>query len=263
MSYQAIAFEMHEHVARITLNRPQAANSINLELARELRQAADRCEADSRVRAVILTGAGTKMFSAGGDLKTFAALGDDIGAVVREITLHLHAAVSRLTRMRAPVIAAVNGAAAGAGMSLALAADLVLAAESATFSMAYTAAGLSPDGSASYFLPRLVGLRRAQELMLTNRRLSAAEAAVWGLVTRVVPDAALMPQAEALARALANGPTHAFGAVKQLLVEGAVAALETQLELEARTIAAIAQTQDAREGVRAFAEKRAPKFVGG
>lgn len=262
MSEQAIALEVRDQVARVTLNRPQAANSINLELARALLQALDRCEADSHVRAVVLTGAGAKMFSAGGDLKTFAGLGDDVGAVVREITLYLHAAVSRLARMRAPVIAAVNGAAAGAGMSLALAADIVLAAESASFTMAYTAAGLSPDGSASYFLPRLIGLRRAQELMLTNRRLSAAEAEAWGLVTRVVPDSELMEAAETLATRLARGPTLAYGAVKRLLADGANAPLETQLEREARTISEIAQTQDAREGVRAFAEKRAPKFSG-
>lgn len=262
MSEQAITLEVRDQVARVTLNRPQAANSINLELARALLQALDRCEADSKVRAVVLTGAGAKMFSAGGDLKTFAGLGDDVGAVVREITLYLHAAVSRLARMRAPVIAAVNGAAAGAGMSLALAADIVLAAESASFTMAYTAAGLSPDGSASYFLPRLIGLRRAQELMLTNRRLSAAEAEAWGLVTRVVPDGELMEAAETLATRLARGPTLAYGAVKRLLADGADAPLETQLEREARTITEIAQTQDAREGVRAFAEKRAPKFSG-
>lgn len=262
MSEQAIAYEVRDQVAHVTLNRPQAANSINLELARALLQALDRCEANENVRAVVLKGAGAKMFSAGGDLKAFAGFGDEVGAVVREITLYLHAAVSRLARMRAPVIAAVNGAAAGAGMSLALAADIVLAAESASFMMAYTAAGLSPDGSASYFLPRLIGLRRSQELMLTNRRLSAAEAQAWGLVTRVVADSELIPEAERLASSFARGPTLAYGAVKRLLAEGADASLETQLERESRTIVEIAQTRDAREGVRAFVEKRPPRFSG-
>jgi 2-(1,2-epoxy-1,2-dihydrophenyl)acetyl-CoA isomerase len=171
-------------------------------------------------------------------------------------------ATSRFSRMRAPLVVAVNGTAAGAGMSLAVSGDLVLAADVAKFTMAYTAAGLSPDGSSSYFLPRLIGLRRTQELMLTNRRLSAQEAFEWGLVNRVVAADDLQQQARALAAQLAQGPTRAFGTVKRLLNESFTGTLETQMELEARGIAAMAGTPDGREGIQAFLEKRKPSFSG-
>jgi 2-(1,2-epoxy-1,2-dihydrophenyl)acetyl-CoA isomerase len=164
--------------------------------------------------------------------------------------------------MDAPLVVAVNGTAAGAGFSVAISGDLVLAAESAKFAMAYTAAGLSPDGSSSFFLPRLVGMRRAQELMLTNRRLSAAEALDWGLVSQVVPDAELADTAFALAKQLAAGPTRALGMVKKLLATSFQESLETQMELEARGIAEMAGTADGREGIDAFLSKRAPGFRG-
>jgi 2-(1,2-epoxy-1,2-dihydrophenyl)acetyl-CoA isomerase len=147
-------------------------------------------------------------------------------------------------------------------MSLAVAGDLVLAAESATFTLAYTAAGLAPDGSSSWVLPRVIGLRRTQELMLTNRTLSAAEAQAWGLVTRVVPDAELAAEADKLARQLAQGPTRAYGVVKSLLAETFSTAYEAQLEHEARGIASMAATPDGQEGIRAFVEKRAARFTG-
>ena len=147
-------------------------------------------------------------------------------------------------------------------MSLAAAGDLVLAAESSTFTSAYTAAGVSPDGSSTYFLPRLIGLRRTQELMYTNRRLTAAEALVWGLVTRVVPDSELAEEARTLAGRLASGPTRAFGRVKQLLHESFQGSLETQMERESRGIAEMAAGLDGPEGIRAFTEKRKPEFYG-
>jgi 2-(1,2-epoxy-1,2-dihydrophenyl)acetyl-CoA isomerase len=217
MEYETLLFDVKDRVAKIVLNRPEAANVIDKTLAQALMQAAIRCdeEAEIRARAVLLTGSG-RFFSAGGDLKAFAAGGEAISAGIKELTVYLHAAISRLARMDAPVVVAVNGTAAGGGMSLAVAGDLVVAAESAKFTMAYTAAGLSPDGSATYFLPRLIGLRRSQELMLTNRRLSASEALEWGLVSRVVPDADLLAEAEALARSLGQGPTRALGMVKTL-----------------------------------------------
>ena len=147
-------------------------------------------------------------------------------------------------------------------MGLAVAGDLVLAAESAKFVMAYTAAGLSPDGSSSYFLPRLIGLRRTQEPMLTNRLLSAAEALEWGLINRVVPDARLVVEARELAQTLAQGPTRAVGTVKALLSESFSSTLETQLEREVRELVAMGRSADGREGVRAFVEKRKPVFRG-
>jgi 2-(1,2-epoxy-1,2-dihydrophenyl)acetyl-CoA isomerase len=261
MEFANLRFELADGVAAITLDRPEAANAIDLALARELMHVAIRCDEDPRVRAVLLTGAG-RMFCAGGDLKAFAAQGDAVPSLLKELTTYLHAATSRFARMAAPLVIAVNGTAAGAGLSLAVSGDLVLMAESAVLTMAYTAAGLSPDGSSSYFLPRLIGLRRAQELMLTNRRLSAAEALAWGLVTQVVPDAELASTAGALARKLAAGPTRAFGTVKGLLASAFSESLETQMELEARGIAAMANGVDGREGIAAFVAKRAPAFSG-
>jgi 2-(1,2-epoxy-1,2-dihydrophenyl)acetyl-CoA isomerase len=261
MEYQNLRFELAEGVATITLNRPDAANAIDLALARELMQVAIRCDEDANVRAVLLTGAG-RMFCAGGDLKSFAEQGDRLPSHLKEVTTNLHAATSRFARMDAPLVVAVNGTAAGAGFSIAISGDLVVMAESAKLTMAYTAAGLSPDGSSTWFLPRLVGMRRAQELMLTNRRLSAAEALDWGLVNQVVPDAELVATADALARQLASGATRAFGTVKSLLASTFSESLETQMELEARGIAAMAGGSDGREGIAAFVAKRAPKFSG-
>jgi 2-(1,2-epoxy-1,2-dihydrophenyl)acetyl-CoA isomerase len=223
--------------------------------------AAIRCDEDPDIRAVLLTGSGS-LFSAGGDLKEFHGFGDDLGQQLKEITTYLHAATSRFSRMDPPLVIAVNGVAAGAGMSIAASGDIVLAARSAMFTTAYTAAGLSPDGSSTYFLPRLIGLRRTQELMLTNRRLSAEEALEWGLINRVVDDEALMEEAEELARNLASGATRAYGAVKKMLTETFTNPLETQMELEARAIAKMAQTPDGREGIDAFVGKRKPNFTG-
>jgi 2-(1,2-epoxy-1,2-dihydrophenyl)acetyl-CoA isomerase len=261
MAYETLTLEVSDHVAKLTLNRPDAANAIDLKLGQELMDASIRCDEDASIRAVLLTGAG-RMFSAGGDLKSFAAYGDGLPAGLKTLTSYLHAAIAKLARMDAPLVTAVNGVAAGAGMSLAAAGDLVLAAESAKFTMAYTAAGLSPDGSSTYFLPRLIGMRRTQELMVTNRRLSAAEAAEWGLVTRVVPDADLMKEAQELARGLAEGPTRAYGSVKRLLLESFGGTLETQMERETREICDNGRSADGREGIQAFLEKRPPSFQG-
>jgi len=259
--YQNIQFELRGNVALITLNRPHAANGIDIPLSRELMMAAIECDENPAIRAVVITGAG-KMFCAGGDLISFSSFGDKIAHGIKEITTYLHAATSRFARMNAPVITAINGTAAGAGMSLAIAGDYVIAGEAAKFTMAYTAAGLSPDGSSTFYLPRLIGLRRAQELILTNRRLSAQEAFEWQLVNRVVPDADMLPEAMKLAEQFANGPTVAFGTVKKLLIATYDQSLETQMELEARGIAAMTQTKDGKEGVAAFAGKRKPEFCG-
>jgi 2-(1,2-epoxy-1,2-dihydrophenyl)acetyl-CoA isomerase len=261
MSDKTVELNIRDGVAHLTFNRPDAANSMNVELARDLMYATLTCDEDPRVRAVLLSGAG-RMFSGGGDLKTFAGKGETLPHYLKELTTYLHAAVSRLTRMAAPVIAAVHGSAAGAGLSIACAADLVLAADTAKFTVAYTRAGLVPDGSSTYFLSRIVGLRRALELTLTNRVLSAAEAMALGIVTRVVPESSLLGEAGALAAELAAGPTQAFGVAKRLLHSGWTGTLETQMELETRAIADIARTADAREGIAAFVAKRAPVFQG-
>ena len=261
MTYKTIELRVDDGVAYATLNRPQAANALDLTMARDLFEVAIRCDAQPDVRAVVLTGAG-RAFSAGGDVKSFAAAGEQLPAVLKEITALLHGAVSILARMDAPVIAAVNGVAAGAGMSLACAADIVLAAESARFTVAYTRLGLSPDGSSTFYLAQLVGLRRAQELILTNRMLTASEALAWNLVNRVVPDTELPAEAAKLARQLAAGPSRAFGRVKRLLLAALAAGLETQMALETEQITDAARGTDALEGIAAFVAKRPPRFVG-
>ena len=261
MEFSALLFEVRDHVAHITLNRPQAANTLNVEMSMDLMRAALRCEEDPSVRAVLLSGAGPA-FCAGGDLKGFHAHLDGLPAHIKEVVTYLHTALSHLTRMDAPVVTAVHGFAAGAGLSLACASDLVVAGESARFTMAYTRAGLTPDGSATHFLPRVVGLNRALDLALTNRTLSAREAMEWGIVSRVVPDAEVHAQAEALATQLAAGPTRAFGNVKRLMRTGWTETLETQMAYEADSIAEMTRLADGREGVTAFVEKRAPHFTG-
>lgn len=261
-TYTSIEFSRDAGIARILLNRPDAANGLDVCMASELLHASTQCRADASIRAVIL-GARGKMFCAGGDLKSFAANESRIYQHLREITTALHAAISNFSRMRAPLIVAVNGTAAGAGFSLAMCGDLVLAASSAKFTMAYTAAGLVPDGSSSYFLPRIIGLRKTQELMLLNRRLSAEEALSWGLLTRVVDDAALESETDTLAQQLATGPTGSYGSVKRLLADSFSNTLETQMEHEAQAIGEAALSADGIEGVAAFFAKRSPRFSGG
>jgi 2-(1,2-epoxy-1,2-dihydrophenyl)acetyl-CoA isomerase len=261
MRFQSVEFEILDGLARLTLNRPEAANALDLEMAQELLTAATICESDEGIRAVLLSGSG-RMFSAGGDLGYFASEEEPLSKRVRELCENLHAAYLKFARMDVPLVAAVNGAAAGAGMSLACVADIALAAESASFCLAYTAAGLTPDGGATYFLPRMIGVRRAAELMLTNRRLSAAEALDWGIVARVVPDDELIAESEKLAYSLVRGPALALGATKKLLFASAVSDLEAQLEAEADVIVAMTDTRDSREGVQAFLEKRKPIFRG-
>jgi 2-(1,2-epoxy-1,2-dihydrophenyl)acetyl-CoA isomerase len=261
MNYETIVFEVKEQAAYITLNRPEAFNGLNIAVGKELMQAAIHCDESPEIRAVVLTGSG-KAFCAGGDLKFFAGYKDHLSVVLKELTVYCHAAASRLIRMDKPLITAVNGAAAGMGMSLAIAGDFILAAESASFTAAYTAAGLSPDGAMTYLLPRMVGLSRARELMMTNRRLKAQEALEWGLVNKVVPEGDLLKEAELMANSFANGPTRSLGMVKKLLNESFSATLETQMEQEARGIAEMARTRDSMEGVDAFVGKRRPAFKG-
>jgi len=261
MGYEKISFEVRDGVGHLTLNRPKAANALDLELVQELLEVAHRCDEDAEIRAVLLTGAG-RMFCAGGDLKGFAAAEEGIPAFVKKVANTLHESLSILARMDAPIVAAVNGTAAGAGLSLVCHADFAIAAESAKFTMAYTGAGLTPDGSSTYFLAGMIGRRRTVELMLTNRLLSAAEALEWNLVNRVVPDADLMSDACELAGKLAAGPTRAYGGVKKLLIASGTNDLETQMDLETKYIVDMAGSPDGVEGINAFMEKRAPAFMG-
>jgi 2-(1,2-epoxy-1,2-dihydrophenyl)acetyl-CoA isomerase len=262
MAYQHVTLQRADSVATLTLARPDAYNALDLALGRELFQASIELDEDPAVRCIVITGGG-KAFCAGGDVKSFVDNLPRIGAHIKELTTYLHGAISRLCRSDKPVIMAVNGVAAGGGFSLALSGDLVVAAESAKFTMAYSRIAATPDGSSSYFLPRLVGLRRSLELYLTNRPLTAREALEWGMITRVVPDAALAAEVGTLARELAQGPSKAFGAAKRLFHQSTWESLETQMELEAQAIAASGHTEDFRAGVTAFADKKPlPTFRG-
>ena len=204
--FEYIKFTQTGAIATIELNRPDAANGLDSKMSRELREAARICDSEAGLKAVILTASG-RFFCAGGDLREMLSHGDEVGTAVASLADDLHASISLLARMQPALIVAVNGVAAGAGFSMAMAGDIVLAAESASFTLAYTRAGLCPDGSSSYFLPRLVGLRKAQELMLLNPVLSAADARELGLVTRVVADDNLSAEAEAMAQKIAAGIT--------------------------------------------------------
>jgi len=261
LSYETLLYDVADGVATVTFNRPSAANAMSPLCAREFNDVSLRIEGDAGIRAVVLTGAG-KMFCAGGDLSDFAAAGAGARSLLLQMTGDLHLGISRLSRNAAPVIGAVNGTAAGAGFSIVMLCDLAISAESAVYTMAYTNAGLSPDGSSTFFMPRKIGDRRTRELMLTNRVLKADEALEWGVVNKVVADDRVMDEAMALARKLAAGPTRAFGEVKSLLNGSFDNSLETQMELEARAIAGLIGSADGQEGLDAFLNKRKPEFKG-
>jgi 2-(1,2-epoxy-1,2-dihydrophenyl)acetyl-CoA isomerase len=259
MSTPTVQVETRGPVALVTLNRPDSANTINLQMAMDLLAAAMTCSRNNAVRAVVLTGAG-RNFCFGGDLRAIASEGVESG-YLRALTGYLHSAISNFVRMDPPVIAAVNGTAAGAGVGLAAMADLVVCAKSSKFNLAYTNAGLTPDGGTSFFLPRVIGARRTMELLLLNRPLLAKQALDWGLVNEVVDDNELLEHALELAAQLANGATGALGQTKRLVAHS-LGALESHMTLESETIAAQAASVDGVEGIRAFLEKRKPDFSG-
>lgn len=256
--------ERDGRLAILTMNRPQAYNALNGDLAHRLLEEAVACDDDPDIGAVMLTGEG-EAFGAGGDLRAMEDNADDAGRVgkfLKLLTTPLHEAIATFAHSPKPVVAAVNGVAAGAGFSLALACDLVFAARSATFTVAYTRIAVPPDGSSTFYLPRAVGWKKAYELMALNPVLSAEEAADLGIVSRVFDDAGFAGDARALCKSLAEGPTHALGATKQLLRASAYQSLETQMEHERQAIAACADTADGIEGRRAFLEKRKARFTG-
>ena len=261
MKLETLDFSISNNIATITLNRPENANALNPIMAKELSNMAIECDENKDIRAVIIEGSG-KMFCAGGDLKAFSDAGDSASALIKQMAGDLHIAISRFSRMDAPTIAAVNGTAAGAGFSIAISADVVISTKSAKFVMAYTNAGLSPDGSSTYFLPRRIGDRRARELMLTNRVLSAEEGLEWGLINKIVDQENLSATTRELAEKFASGPTLAYGKVKNLLNASFDNGLETQMELETRGISDMARSSDGREGIQAFLNKRKPNFKG-
>lgn len=249
-------------VATVILNRPDRLNALNADLAVALRDAALTVEHDTAVRAVVLRGAGAG-FMAGGDVRLFQEnLDNNLHRMILDLTHDLHAAIVSLRRMPKPVIASVHGPCAGAGFSLAMACDMVIAADSAVFTMAYPLIGASPDGSSSFFLPRLVGLHKAMELAMLSDRFDAAAARELGLVNFVAPEADLEAETKKLAGRLAAGATQAHARAKALLNRSLQSSLEEQLDAEAQAISASARTKDFREGVTAFVEKRKPTFTG-
>ena len=266
MEFRALTFDERERVAYVTLNRPERLNALNEQLVEELRAAAVHIESHPGIRAVLLTAAG-RAFSAGADLmgEDFIntpglTLGELVGTSLRE---HFNPMVSAWHHLPVPVVVAVNGIAAGAGMSLALVGDIVLAARSATFVQLFAPKlGLMPDLGSSFHLPRLVGTARAKALALLGEPLAADEAERWGLIWRCVADEQLIPQAESLARRLAEGPTQAFERIKRVFNAPPANALSDQLAIEAALQEELGNTKDFAEGVQAFRGKRTPRFCG-
>ena len=262
LNYQTIDLVRDGPVATLTLNRPAAFNAWNEELALELRAAIRDVADDHEIRAVKITGAG-RAFSAGADIKEgFPPLSGAYWDIHSRLVAVHHPIITGIREMRKPVVAAVNGVAAGIGCSLALACDFVVAAESASFLLAFVNIGLAPDGGASAFVPARVGLSRATEMMFLGERVPASVAFEWGLINRVVADDALGSEASALTRRLADGPTQAYAAAKRELNAWAYSRLSEQLALEADEQQALAATVDHAEGVRAFIEKRPASFSG-
>jgi 2-(1,2-epoxy-1,2-dihydrophenyl)acetyl-CoA isomerase len=259
LSSPTVILEIRAEIAHLTLARPESANTMNLQFGREFLACAQAIGA-ARARAVILTGQG-KNFCFGGDLKGMMASGADVQAFLSELTTHLHAGMAYLKSLDAPVIAAVNGTAAGAGLGLVLASDLVIAARSARFAPAYLGVGLTPDAGCTFLLPRAIGAKRALHMLLTNLVLDAPQALAWGLINEVVEDGELKGAAEALAVRLSTGPVGAYGKLKRLLGDSQ-AGFESQLARESRTISAQGATDEGQEGIAAFLEKRAPRFCG-
>lgn len=261
-----LSLEIEDGVARVLMDRPEAMNALDAALADALVEALEAVEADAAARCVVL-GSTSAHFMAGGDLRAFAEVLDRPAEERRRFFAgfirRAHPAVTALRRMPKPVVASLRGAVAGFGMSLALAADLAVAAEDCNFALAYAAIGASPDGGSTHALPRLVGTRKAMEMAMLGGRLDAAEALRLGLVNRVVAADALDAETAALAARLAAGPTGAFARAKALLNAAHDTPLERQLEGELRAFAECAATGDLPEGVRAFLAKRAPEFAGG
>ena len=257
---RTVLSEQAEGIATLTLNRPEARNALDMAMRDALEAELRRLEADPGVRVLVLTGAGGH-FCAGGDVKAMQA-GRPSAAQGRERVEAMNRAVLALARFRAPTIAMVDGFAVGAGCNLALACDLVVAADRARLGEVFARIGLVPDAGGTYLLPRRVGLARAKELVFTAEIVDAAEAERIGLVNRVVPATELLPRTLALARRIADGPPRALALAKALLDRSLDLDLETSLAWEAMAQGTMIDSEDHREGLAAFLERRAPRFTG-
>ncbi|HEX7013125.1 MAG TPA: 2-(1,2-epoxy-1,2-dihydrophenyl)acetyl-CoA isomerase PaaG [Steroidobacteraceae bacterium] len=262
MSYETILFESNEGIARLTLNRPDRLNSFNVQMHREVREVLTQLASDSSARVLVLGGAG-RGFCAGQDLNDRAVapggegvdLGDSIESYYKPLVLALR-------KLPLPVIAAVQGVAAGAGANIALACDIVIAARSASFIQSFSKIGLVPDSGGTWLLPRLVGNARALGLALLGEKLSAEQAAQWGLIWRSVEDDELAQTVDALARQFASGPTRGFARTKQAIYESWGRSFEEQLDVERDFQRELGRSRDYAEGVAAFMQKRTPTFTG-
>lgn len=257
--HDPVLTQQYESILEISLNRPEAYNALNLDMMKLLGEALSYAAADSSIKGVLITGKG-KAFCSGGDLKWISEQMDGAGPVLYHLAPQFHLAITEIRRMEKPVIAAINGIAAGGGFSLALACDFRVMAESAILRQAYTSSGLSIDGGGSFALPRLVGLARAMEIMAFDNPISSAQALQWGLATKVVSDGELIPETISMLDQLIHGALHSFGWSKKLMLASFNHTLETQLELEREGISDCAAHPDGQEGIRAFVEKRRPNF---
>ena len=256
---ESILTNKRGEILEATLNRPEAYNALNLDLMVTLSDVLASAATDDSVKAILVTGKG-KAFCSGGDLKWISQQTGRAGSTLRKLAPQFHIAITEIRRMGKPVVAAVNGIAAGGGFSLALACDFRVMAESASLRQAYTSSGLSIDGGGTFALPRLVGLARALEIAAFDQPISSSQALAWGLVTKVIPDDQVIDEALSMLARLLKASLHSFAWSKKLLMESFDHSLETQLELERQGISDCAQHPDGQEGIQAFLEKRHPVF---
>jgi 2-(1,2-epoxy-1,2-dihydrophenyl)acetyl-CoA isomerase len=261
VSTKSFACTIDDGLAHIVLDQPERGNPIDGEFCREFGFCIAELSERDDVRAVLLSARG-RLFSVGGDLMSLVKQGDALPTTIKAWTAHLHPAIARMVRMRPPVVAAVHGNVAGGSVSLMAAADVVVMAESARITAAFSKIGFSPDSGSTTTVTRRIGVARARRFFLLGESFDAQTALSLGLVDFVVADGAVQSEATRIAKELAAGPTEALGAIKRLFYQTADRSLESQLEEEAQTLAAISRTADAREGVKAFVEKRKPVFVG-
>jgi 2-(1,2-epoxy-1,2-dihydrophenyl)acetyl-CoA isomerase len=255
----SILTRRHGNILEVTLNRPDAYNALNLDMMTGLSQALSLAGSEDTIQGVLITGQG-KAFCAGGDLKWISQQDEDAGSVLYRLAPQFHLSITTIRRMEKPVVAAINGIAAGGGFSLALACDFRVMGQSATLRQAYTSSGLSMDGGGSFALPRLVGLARAMEIMAFDRPISSSQALDWGLVTKIVPDDEVLSKGLAMLETLAKTSLHSFAWSKRLMLDSFNTTLDTQLERERQGISDCAAHPDGLEGIKAFVEKRKPTF---
>lgn len=259
MGSEEVVVNIKKDIAYIVLNRPKFGNALNLDTVKALLQAVIACDQNKEIRCVVLTGSG-RFFCTGGDVSSFASENENIQAFLSELAGLLNLSISRLLRMQKPLLVAVNGIAAGAGMSLSLLGDVVIATEQAQFTPAYSAIGLSPDAGLTWFLPKLVGLRKAQELLFIKPKVTAQEAQDLGLITYTCSEDQFDETVQRYAEQLAGQALPAMNNMRELLLLSQHTHIETHLELEARYIAKISVEPSAKEGLSAFMEKRKANF---